>query len=353
MVYREEGHCYRYVGIVANLSAYGPEKHRYAQPCIQPKSHKVFVSQDSLTVLFSMAYIMPNVSSRKLRILPISIVLLFAGPLSPRQVATQDSAEVKGDVFDRVIANQKRMEAFLDAYERIQRIEIRKTGSDANPSEIKVWRLFPGGPALHKIPLSPSGTPTSTLTYRNELEKLAKYLTWASQSGQSQRDAYAKMEHKRKERNDLLASTHEAFLFTPLGQEPRGNQILNKYSMTPNPKFHPTTRNAVVFSKVSGFVWIDEQSGELARIEGTVTEDISIAMFLAKVYKGSHFMQERYEFAPGVWLPSYEQYDFDGRKYLLSFSIHERTFYSGYKKVGPPSEAVSLVRAELDKLPAE
>ena len=64
-------------------------------------------------------------------------------------------------------------------------------------------------------------------------------------------------------------------------------------------------------------------------------------------------MQERYEFAPRVWMPSYEQYDFDGRKYLLSFSIHERTFYSDYKRVGPPSEAVAIVRSELDKLSAE
>ncbi len=62
-------------------------------------------------------------------------------------------------------------------------------------------------------------------------------------------------------------------------------------------------------------------------------------------------MQERYELAPGLWFPTFEQYDFDGRKFLLPFSIHERTFYSNYKKVGPPAEAIELVHAELDKLP--
>ncbi len=267
--------------------------------------------------------------------------------------SAQNSANTKSDVIERVIANQRRMEANLDIYERTQRVEIRKTGSDTNPFETRVWRVFPAGPAIQKIPMSNSAGPIAASTYRNDLEKLAKYLLWASQPGQAQRDAYAKFEHKRKDRNDLLASTHEAFLLRAVGQEPRGIRILTKYSMTPNPQFRPTTRNAVVFSKVSGFVWIDEQSGELARIEGTVTEDISIAMFLAKVYKGSYFMQERYEFAPGIWLPSYEQYDFDGRKYLLSFSIHERTFYSDYKKVGPPGEALHIVRAELDKLSSD
>jgi hypothetical protein len=30
--------------------------------------------------------------------------------------------------------------------------------------------------------------------------------------------------------------------------------------------------------------------------------------------------------------------------------MHERTFYSDYKRVGPPKEAVSVVRDELSKL---
>jgi hypothetical protein len=284
------------------------------------------------------------------RSLPLLLTFLALTALFSPSISAQDPPVQKDDLFERVIANQKRMEDNLDIYERIQKVEIRKTGSDSTPVETKVWRIFPAGPAVNKLPLSPTAKTTNSPTYRSELEKLAKYLSWASQSGQAQRDAYAKMERKRKERNDLISSTHEAFLFTPLGEEPRGNRMLTKYQMSPNPKFKPTSRNATIFSKVTGFVWIDQQSGELARIEGSVTEDISIVMFLAKVYKGSHFMQERYEFAPGVWLPSYEQYDFDGRKFVVSFSIHERTFYSDYKRVGPPAEALPLIRAELDKL---
>lgn len=276
-----------------------------------------------------------------------SLVSGLASIVAPPQ---EDPPPSSSDIFQRVIANQKRMEANLDIYERIQKVEIRKTGGDTNPSETKVWRIIPSGPTVNKISLSPSGQPISQQSYRAELEKLAKYLAWAAQTGPSQRDAYAKMERKRKDRYDLISSTHEAFLFTPVGNELRANRTLTKYRMTPNPKFKPTTRNAVIFSKVSGYVWVDQESGELARIEGSVTEDISIAMFLAKVYKGSYFMQERYEIVPGLWLPTYEQYDFDGRKFLLSFSIHERTFYSDYKRVGPPAEAVNLIRAELDKL---
>jgi hypothetical protein len=124
--------------------------------------------------------------------------------------------------------------------------------------------------------------------------------------------------------------------------------MLSKYSMQPNPTFKPTTRFSAVFTKVRGFVWIDETSGELARISGDVTDDISIGLFLGKIYKGSHFMQERYEYQPGLWLASFSQYDFDGRKLFSGFSFHERTFYSNYRYIGPPHEALPAIRQELD-----
>jgi hypothetical protein len=101
---------------------------------------------------------------------------------------------------------------------------------------------------------------------------------------------------------------------------------------------------------VHGFVWIDENSGELARIEGDVTDDISIGLFLGKIYKGSHFMEERYEVKPGLWLPSFTQFDFDGRKLFSGFSIHERMFYSNYRYIGPPKEAIEAIRKELSRI---
>jgi hypothetical protein len=304
---------------------------------------------------------LPRTAPRAVSALTILITLFYmafaACWVSSGQEKPVDSVPPNGSSntqgMARVIANQKRMEINLDLYERIQKIEIRKLGSEASPPDVKVMRLFPSGAAMTKLALSPTGAPITPQSYRADLEKLAKYLAWIAQEGSAQREAYAKAEHKRKERFDLIDSTQDAFLFTRDGTDQRGERVLVKYLLRPNPAFKATTRNAMILSKVSGTVWIDEQSGELAKIEGSVTEDISIAMFLAKVYKGSHFMQERYEFFPGVWFPSYEQYDFDGRKFLVPFSIHERTFYSDYKKVGPPSEAVTVVRAELDNLPSQ
>jgi len=233
------------------------------------------------------------------------------------------------------------------------RSEVRKPGGDPKNVDTKVWRVFPTGAGVDKIPLSLEERPPSVETYKSDLDKLEKYLVWVTQDGSGQKDAYSKAERKRKERFDLLEATYQAFIFTPDGQELREGRTLLRYTMTPNPKYKPTSRNATIFTRVRGTIWIDEQSSQLAKIDGTVTEDISLALFLAKVYKGSHFMQERYEVAPGLWEPSFEQYDFDGRKFFSSVSIHERNFYSSYKRVGLPQEAVFVVRAELSKVRTE
>ncbi len=260
------------------------------------------------------------------------------------------ASEPKGsELFQRVVANQKRTDQELDLFERIERTEFRRTGSDPKPAEVKVWRVFPAGVANDRIPLSAEGNPISVESYRAELQKLEKLLDWAMRQGPGQDEALAKMAHKRKERNDLIEATHAAFIFTLVGHEMRGGRSLAKYSMVPNPKYKPTSRNATLFTKVRGFTWIDEESAELAKVEGEVSQDISLSLFLAKVYKGSHFMQERYEMAPGIWLPTFQQYDFDGRKFLLPFSVHERTLYTNYRQVGPPKEALEVVRGELGK----
>lgn len=277
-------------------------------------------------------------------------VLIFS-----TSVATQQSSERTQDrstpspLFQSVIHNQEHGERELDQYERIQRDEaLPPPTGDPRPASTKVWRVFPTGAGVDKIPLSPEGKPLEN--YRSDLEKLEKYLAWIIEDGAGQKEAYAKAERKRKDRFELLEATHQAFVFTPDGEDMRGGRILLRYTIKPNPTYRPTTRNATIFTRVKGSIWIDKETSQMAKVDGTVTDDISIALFLAKVYKGSHFMQERYEVAPGVWQATFEQYDFDGRKFVVPFSIHERTFYSGYKHVGLPKESIELVRAELSKI---
>jgi hypothetical protein len=284
-------------------------------------------------------------------ILCTGLLLLVAGvglaqdaalPAPPRSEAEKNA------LLDRIIANQKKSDEAMNVYERIERVETRKNSSDPAPSETRYFRVFPAGTGIDHIPVGPDGKPRDHAAYRAELEKLAHALAWASEDGPDQREAYEKVAKKLRERNELIDATRTAFLYTFVGDDARNGRALFKYRMQPNPAYKPTSRATTIFTKVNGFVWIDPASSQLARVEGEITGDISIGIFLGKIYKGSRFMQERYEAAPGLWLPSFSQFDFDGRKFIIPFSIHQRTFYSQYRRVGPPEKALALIRAELD-----
>jgi hypothetical protein len=286
---------------------------------------------------------------RALTILALLLSALSSGAVAQSAVSDSGAAigPAKPELFSRLIANQKKAEAALELYERFERVEIRKSPSDSSPPSIKTVRVIPSGTGMVKIPVGPDGTPGDSTAYRSSLESLARALALLAGDGGSQRDALEKYAKKKKERNDLIDATHNAFLFTFVANEPRSDRMLSKYKMDPNPSFKPTSRFTSIFPKVRGFVWVDVASSELARIEGEVTDDISVGLFLGKIYKGSHFMQERYEFQPGLWLASFSQYDFDGRKLFSSFSVHERTFYTNYRYIGPPKEALVVIRQEL------
>jgi hypothetical protein len=269
------------------------------------------------------------------------------GPATPNSNPDTWGEEQRMAMLDRVIANQKKNDESDSIYEHIEKKEIRK-GTTPTP-EIHVTRNVPAGTGVDKIALGLDGKPTDVNAYRAELEKLVHSLVWATEDGRAQRDAYEKQEKHRKDKGELIEATRSAFTYTFVEREPRGDRVLMKFRMDPNPAYKPTSRATAIFAKVHGTAWIDEQANQLAKVEVEVTDDISIGGFLAKVYKGSHFMQERWELAPGVWFPTYSQYDFDGRRLFVNFSMHERTFYTQYKRVGPPKEAVAEIRAELSK----
>ena len=285
------------------------------------------------------------------------LLLAVLGLLVPANSGAQQTGVVSAapitlagsqSLFERVADNQKKNEREMDLYERIERLEIRKSGADPLPSSTKITRVIPAGTGSGRISLGPDGKPPDPAAYRAELERVIHSLAWAAEDGRAQRDAYERVAKKHREREQLINATRTAFIYTFVGREPRGDRMLTKYRIEPNPDFHPANRMEAIFTKVRGFVWVDEQSCQLARIEGDVTEDISIGLFLGRIYKGSHFMQDRYEISPGVWLPTFSQYDFDGRKFLSAFSIHERTFYTNYRRIGPPKAALPIIRAELD-----
>src|SRR2546423_15686669 len=163
----------------------------------------------------------------------VAVLSLALAADAAAQSVVPDSTLVIGparpDFFNRVIANQKKGEAALDLYERIERVETRKNPSDPAPPAIKIMRVIPSGTGMFRIPLGADGKPRDSAAYRADLETLARALTLLINDGRSQRDALGKYAKKKKERNELIDATHNAFLFPFIATEPRGDRLLSKY----------------------------------------------------------------------------------------------------------------------------
>jgi hypothetical protein len=132
------------------------------------------------------------------------------------------------------------------------------------------------------------------------------------------------------------------------------SERLPKYRMVPNPAFKPPTRLTSVFPKVRGFVWIDEAAGELARIEGEVTEALPSACFSGKSTRADISCTSAANFCPGCGCPAFRSTIstvancFPGSLYKSALSIQN------YRYIGSPKEALATIRqalghAELDK----
>ncbi|HMH81022.1 MAG TPA: hypothetical protein VK514_12405 [Candidatus Acidoferrum sp.] len=283
-----------------------------------------------------------------------ALAMLSGPPAQDAFTKTADfsvsAAAPSREVMSHVIDGLKEAERAQYLYERIERVETRKQTGDADPVSVRISRVIPAGTGMAKIPLGLDGKPADADAYRAELDKLLKSLAWVVETGQAQREAYQKIQKKQKDRDDLIDATRNAFLLTYVGQETRGDRVLSKYRMLPNPAFKPSNRATSIYMKVKGFLWVDDAAQQLAQVQGEVTDDISLGVFLAKIYRGSRFMQDRYEMTPGVWLPSFTQYDFDGRKFFSNISAHEKTFYSAYKRIGSPAEAIPQIQSELAHL---
>src|SRR5258707_11563852 len=174
---------------------------------------------------------------RALIILALLSSALTAGAGAQSTVSDSSAAigPARPELFTRVIANQKRAEAALELYERVERVETRKSSSDPSPPSIKITRVIPSGTGMVKIPMGPDATPGGSAAYRSSLENLARALALLANDGGSPRDALEKYAKKKKERNDLMADTHNAFLFTFVGNETRDDRLLAKFEMDPRP----------------------------------------------------------------------------------------------------------------------
>jgi len=281
--------------------------------------------------------------------------LAFALALAPtfgasRQDARPLSPEEIRALVDRAIANQHRNDAALNEYERRERRIERDAREDTPVVEDKTFRVVPTGTGTLKLVIEEKGKGVYPNFYEKQLRDLEAALVDATehQNTYSQRRAIDKWQKRTQERYDLVEGVEDAFLVTWLGRERRNGRLLVKLQLNPNPEFKPKTRIASALQSVRAVVWLDEKEAQLVRAEAEIFKDISVGGGLfGKVYRGGTVIIEQAEVAPGVWFPTLYRIDFDGRKFIFGFDVHETIEIRDFRRIGPPAEALAAVRREI------
>jgi hypothetical protein len=256
----------------------------------------------------------------------------------------------------RAIENQHRDDEALLQFERVEH-RVARSAENAPIIEDITERILPSTSGNIKLKMADHGVPVASEEYRSELQIALDIFGLTIHPNDHYREELAKYERRRHDRSDLVDTAMKAFRITWAGRETRtdssGTHTFIKLLLDPNPDYEPINRFAASFQHVHAVLWVDEAQAQFARLEGEISTDIPFAGGLAgKVYRGGHVGMEQQEIEPGVWLPSQYTYNVDGRKFLFAFGIHERTEIVRYRRVGPPSQAIEVVRNELNNLVA-
>ncbi len=271
------------------------------------------------------------------------------------------TAEQFQSLIARAIENQHRNDHAIEEFERVERVTTRKPDGSSAALTDHTERVLPSGTGTMKLPLAENGQPVSPEIYRHALQFAVSALEIAIHPNERYNQDMVKFEKRRREHSDLVDSAAHAFQMKWAGREtrpdpsgPHGSRTLVKILLDPNPSYVPISRFASAFQHAHATVWVDESQAQFARLEADITSDIPFAGGIAgKVYRGGHIVLEQSEVAPGVWLPTLYTYDVDGRKFVFGFGVHERTEISRYRRLGPPSQSIEIIRAELNNLSAQ
>jgi hypothetical protein len=262
------------------------------------------------------------------------------GPLDARQI----QALVK-----RAVELQHKSDEALEEYDRTERVIF----SDRDHQQTEtVSRAVPTGTGLMHVELVREGKPVP----RSEVTQGWKDVAGALESRTHVNDSDVKKDYDRAAKHrvevaKMVDAMADAFTYQWIGRTMRNGRPTIELSFQPSPEFKSSLRFASVYRQVWGKVWIDEGSGYVVRLEAELRGDIGIAAgIVGKVYSGSHAELEQGEVLPGVWLPTTQSFDIEGRKFVFPASYHHKLFATDYRHMGPPAQALSLIRSEHAQL---
>ena len=152
---------------------------------------------------------------------------------------------------------------------------------------------------------------------------------WAAQRKKQQRDD--------SETSSLLEAIPYAFNFTYVGTRQEGDTTIIRLSFSPDPSFHPPSRETQVFQGMRGVMEISWPQARITRIEGTLFQSVNFGWgILGRLDPGGRFLIEQAPVGGGRWEVTHTALRFTGKVLLVKkLNIDEESRSSGFRAVPP------------------
>jgi hypothetical protein len=166
------------------------------------------------------------------------------------------------------------------------------------------------------------GRPLDAAAEQQEENRLQKLLT-SPQEQARLRQAYADDE---KRIGRIVTLLPDAFLYDYDGEE----NGCYKLRFRPNPAYPPHSVEARIFHAMTGELWIDMRWKRMARLEGTLQENVDFGFgILGRLYKGGWFRLERTQVSATDWKTERLEMHMSGRALLFKTIARETSQVRG------------------------
>jgi hypothetical protein len=147
-------------------------------------------------------------------------------------------------------------------------------------------------------------------------------------------------EHDNQQIDDLLKLLPQAFVWTVTAE----NASTTSLHFEPAPGFHPPTREARVFSAMTGDVVVDTQQHRICRMKGHLLHDVTFGGgLLGRLKEKSSFALEQQQVGPSYWELTQIHVHLEGNALLFkSVSLQQDDKRSRFQ---PEAESVDLNQA--------
>src|SRR5258707_204048 len=186
--------------------------------------------------------------------------------------------------------------------------------------------------------------PLSEKDAAKEEQKVQKIIDKHKNESEGARKKREEKEEKdREDGRKFVREVADAYNFHLVGTESLRGRDVWVIDAEPQPGYEPHMKEAKFLPKFHGRVWIDKDEAQLAKLDVTCIDTVSLGWFLARIHRGSRIVVEQTRVNDEVWLPKHFALKVDIRLALLkNFNVEMEQTYRDYKKFRATAKVVSI-----------